>query len=281
MARSNVLKKFMKNYYLFLLFVLVIGCRTSKVNSSQAATDTPISKREYSVQSVLWQQLSAEYKALCHQAFNLAKFQLDQILLQENDGDQPLAIITDIDETLLNNSPFNAKMIETDEEYSKANWIKWGLLERAEPVPGAVEFLNYAASKGVQIFYISNRYVVQTKETKANLKALGFPFIEDSHILLRAQSSGKEERRNTAQKDHEVVMLLGDNLSDFADLFENKPTTERNRVVEDLKDQFGTTFIVLPNPMYGDWETKGLYEGNYNWSPAQKDSLRKAKLISY
>ncbi|MEN0051487.1 MAG: 5'-nucleotidase, lipoprotein e(P4) family [Bacteroidota bacterium] len=271
----------MKNYHFILLFIVLSGCRTSQVDTHQADSNANIPVREHSIQSVLWQQLSGEYKALCYQAFNLASFQLDKILLEKKEEGKPLAIITDIDETVLDNSPFNAKMIETDEEYSRDNWKEWGELENAAAVPGALAFLKYAESKGVQIFYISNRYVNQKEETKANLKKLGFPFIDEQHILLRAKTSGKEERRKTVLKENEVIMLLGDNLSDFADVFDGKPTNERNKSVEDLRHQFGTTFIVLPNPMYGDWENKGLYEGNYNWTPTQKDSLRRAKLSSY
>lgn len=270
-----------KYYSLILVLFLFSGCQTLKTNASRSGSGTNLPVREHSVQSVLWQQLSGEYQALCYQAFNLARFQLDEILLQSNSEGKPLAIITDIDETLIDNSPYNAKMIETDEEYSKEGWIEWGLLEQATAVPGALEFLKYAESKGVQVFYISNRYAVQDKETMANLKKLGFPFIDEKHFLLREKTSGKEERRQTVSKENEVIMLLGDNLSDFAEVFEDKSTNDRNKIVQNLKDKFGTEFIVLPNPMYGDWETDGLYEGKYDWTPAQKDSIRKAKLISY
>lgn len=270
----------MKNYHFILLLILLGGCRTAQVDTHRDNSDTNIPIREYSIQSVLWQQLSGEYKALCYQAFNLAKFQLDNMLLEKDEKGKPLAIITDIDETVLDNSPFNAKMIETDEEYSKDNWKRWGKLERAAAVPGALEFLKYAESKGVQIFYISNRYVEQEEETKANLRKLGFPFIDEQHILLRANTSGKEERRDIVLEENQVVMLIGDNLSDFADVFDDKSTDERNEIVANWKHKFGTSFIVLPNPMYGDWETKGLYEGKYNWTAVQKDSIRKVKLIS-
>lgn len=270
-----------KYFYLMLFLFLFGGCQTLNTNTGPYRSDANIPVREHSVQSVLWQQHSGEYKALCYQAFNLAKFQLDEILLRTNRGGKPLAIITDIDETLINNSPYNAKMIETDEAYSKEGWIQWGLLEQATAVPGALEFLKYAESKGVRVFYISNRYVVQNKETMANLKKLGFPFMNEQHFLLREKTSGKEERRQIVSKENKVIMLLGDNLSDFSEIFEDKSTDERNKTVENLKDKFGTEFIVLPNPMYGDWETDGLYEGKYDWTPAQKDSIRKAKLISY
>jgi 5'-nucleotidase (lipoprotein e(P4) family) len=273
----------MKNY-LILLLIALSGCRISQVKNVESRdqlpqTDIPV--REHSIQAVLWQQHAGEYKALCYQAFNLARLQLDQILSIQKTEDKTLAIITDIDETLIDNSPYNAKMIELDKEYTKSDWVQWGKLESAKAVPGALEFLKYAKLQGVQVFYISNRYDLQLQETMNNLKKLGFPYVDENHFLLRKKTSGKESRRKSVSKDHEVVMLLGDNLSDFMDVFDKKSTQVRNRLVDGMKDDFGRKFIVLPNPMYGDWETKGIYEGRYDWSPQQKDSIRKAKLLAY
>ena len=271
----------MKIQYLTLLFVLLFGCRAAQLDKVQETASDSIPVREHSVQAVLWQQQSAEYKALCYQAFNIAKMQIDKSFQQITMDNRPMAIITDIDETVLDNSPYNAKMIEEDKEYTKADWIEWGQLKNANPVPGALEFFKYAASKGVEVFYISNRYALQQPETQENLAKLGFPNVDDEHILLRTSTSGKEERRNMVTNSHRVMLLLGDNLSDFNAAFDQKPSAERHAITDKMKDKFGTTFIVLPNPMYGDWETKGIYEGKYDWSSAQKDSIRKAKLISY
>lgn len=269
--------------YLMLLLVAMVfvsGCRTtSSVQTNNKADQIPV--REYSVQTVLWQQQSAEYKALCYQAFNVAKYMLDLHLSRALPGDKPFAIITDIDETVLDNSPYQAEMIRLDENYSRDTWKKWGEMEKAEPVPGSLEFFNYAASKGVEIFYISNRYDTQTEETLVNLQKKGFPFADESHILLREKESGKENRRSIVTRDYDVIMLLGDNLSDFSELFDGKSTKDRNATAKSLEKEFGSRFIVLPNPMYGDWETKGIYEGKYDWSPAQKDSIRRSKLIGY
>lgn len=272
----------------FILFlsvtVFILSCKTTavtKVVEETIVVQKDIPLREYSVQSVLWQQLSAEYKALSYQAFNLAKLQLDEMIAAEDQSDKPFAIVTDIDETVLDNSPYNAKMIEEDREYESVSWKAWGMLEQATAVPGALDFFNYAQSRGVEVFYISNRKEIQKAETMSNLKKLGFPYVDEEHFLLRTAESGKEARRQIVSENKNIIMLLGDNLSDFSDLFDDKSTKERNQVVEELKADFGKKFIVLPNPMYGDWEMNGIYEDSYQWTPAQKDSLRKAKLISY
>ncbi len=274
----------MKTIYAVFLFVIFCGCRTNfpeHSNQSKQELGFKIPIREHSVQSVLWVQQSGEYRALCYQAFNLAKFQIDNVISKNNVEGKPLAIITDIDETILNNSPFEAKEIENDEEYTESNWEKWVNLKKATPIPGALEFLKYAESKGIEIYYITNRSIVQEKETMDNLKNIGFPFIDKKHMFSKDKRSGKEDRRLSVTKENTVILLLGDNLSDFSYLFENRSTTERNNDVDNLRKKFGKEFIVLPNPTYGDWETKGIYEDNYKWSSVQKDSIRKAKLISY
>lgn len=269
----------MKHVYVPLFLLLFAGCKTTEPDRGAAAS-AAIPVREHSVQAVLWQQTAAEYEALCYQAFALARLRLDE-RLAEPDGTRPLAIVTDVDETLIDNSPYNANMIQTDQEYSRAGWTEWGRLRRAEAIPGAVEFLQYAAGRGVAVFYVSNRYADQLEDTQANLRALGFPEVTAGRVLLRTTTSGKEPRRQKVEATHDVILLLGDNLSDFAEEFEDLPAAERSRLVERRNAEFGNRFIVLPNPMYGDWETDGLYEGRYDWTGAQKDSLRRARLRGY
>ncbi|MCI2227609.1 5'-nucleotidase, lipoprotein e(P4) family [Polaribacter sp. MSW13] len=271
----------MKNkIFIFLfVFIVLIGCK-SQINQVKIENNNSIPIKEHTIQSILWQQNAAEYKALTYQAYNLAKLQLENILTK-NEFNKPYAIVTDIDETLLDNSPYSGKQVELDENYSTLRWTEWVQKKKANAIPGAVAFFNYAKSKGVEVFYVSNRSSNQTKETIENLKSEGFPFADETHVILKTNSSEKETRRNHIRKTHQIVLFLGDNLSDFSSIFENRNTKQRNKSVDSLKTFFGRKFIVLPNPIYGDWETKGILEGKYNWSNFQKDSIRRKKIISY
>ena len=272
------------NVLILLSISLLLGSCSSKLhndNTESTLSEGGIPTQEHSIQAVLWQQRAAEYSALCEQAYNAARYSLDEMLASANRDGKPLAIITDLDETVIDNSPFNAKMIELDEPYKKERWIEWGNEISAEGVPGAVSFFKYASSKGVEVFYISNRYPEQLEVTIENLKKLDLPYVDKNHVLLRGVSSSKTERRNQVYETHKVVMLLGDNLADFSDLFEYQESERRHNLVDSLKSDFGTKFIVFPNVMYGDWQTRGIYEGRYDWSETQKDSIRHSKLISY
>lgn len=268
----------MNKFLLLLMMLINIGCvhrNNQKITVDESAQNIPI--KEHLIMSVLWQQNSAEYKALCFQAFNQARYILDTFLKNRR-NEKPLAIITDIDETILDNSPYSAQMIARDENYNKSSWIEWGKKESAELVPGAGDFLNYAASKNVDIFYISNRFDTQLQETINNLKAHNMPNIHPENILLRGKDSGKEPRRQMVYQTHNVILYIGDNLSDFHKSFDNKNSSERNKIAKSMNTAFGTKFIVLPNPMYGDWETKGLYESNYKLTEPEKRTIRTRKL---
>lgn len=228
--------------------------------------------------AALWQQQAAEYKALCFQAYQLAALRLDQHLLHH--GNKPLAIVTDIDETILDNSPYNVHQALRGEGYTEKTWMEWTAKAIADTVPGALTFLKYAASKGVHVFYITNRLEAERAATLDNLRHWQFPDADDAHLLLKTTTSGKEARRQQVLQTHDIVLLMGDNLSDFAAIFDKKPYEERASATKNAAADFGNRFIVLPNPMYGDWEG-ALYNFQYNLSVPRKDSILKSRLKNY
>lgn len=213
-----------------------------------ACNNVEISKKEH---SLYWQKNSAEYVALSYQAYNIAKLRLDEEL-NSNLNKRP-AIVIDLDETVLNNLPYNEMLIDSSEVFTQESWSKWVNKKIATKVPGSLEFINYAKSKNVKIVYLSNRRVENYEPTKENLITLGYPFDDDTLMLLRDETSDKTPRRNTL-KDYEIIMLLGDNLADFNSVFYKKSNKERIQSVDSLSKLFGDKFIVFPNLIYGDWE---------------------------
>ena len=222
----------------FLIIILLIGC---SFNNERSVKD----------HSMYWHKNSAEYKALCLQAYNIAKKKLEQEL--SKDYEKPLAIIADLDETILDNTPYNEMLIKENKSYNQENWSEWVNKQIATAIPGSLDFFNHAESLGVEIIYLSNRRVENYEATKSNLIQLGFPFDKSTIMLLRDETRDKFERRSSV-KDYEVIMLIGDNLGDFDSAFFSKTNKERWEVTLSLKDSFGEKFILLPNLIYGDWE---------------------------
>lgn len=237
----------MKTLKLFLA-VIFIGILTAC--STQIEKQNEVNN-ESLLMATLYQQKSAEVEALCFQAYNIAELRLNKIL-ENNPYEKPLAIVVDVDETVLDNSPFEAKSILENTDYP-TYWKEWMEAASAKALPGAVDFLTYASTKGVETFYITNRKVQFQKETMKNLQEKGFPHVDDAHLLLRKGESSKEARRQKVLETHEIVILMGDNLNDFTDLFEANSIEERHKNVENLKAEFGKKFIVLPNATYGAW----------------------------
>ena len=235
---------------------------------------------EYQISGTLYMQKAAEYRALCYQAFNLAQMNLTADFDKKNlkklpkaERKMPRAIVVDIDETMLDNSPAQAYGIKNNRAFNSADWYVWGEMRKAKAIPGAVKFAEFAKSKGVKIYYISNRDEVQKAATIDNLKAVGFPDISAENVLLRTTESGKEPRREIAAKNHRIVMLIGDNLNDFAAVFEKKSTADRFAETDKAEKIWGAKFIVLPNAMYGDWES-AIYEYDRKLTEAQKKEKR-------
>lgn len=251
-------------------FVLIISIVFTNAICAQDSLQKQVqlgSIEELKLLPTLWQQNAAEYRALCYQAFNIARMRVDQLSKKQlRKGN--LAIITDLDETILDNSPEEAQLIKLSMGWNEDFWKQWTDLSLANEVPGAVEFLQYAKQKGISVFYVSNRDTNEINSTIANLKKLNLPDADTSHCLFLLNESSKESRRQSVMKNYNVVMLLGDNLNDFTQAFEKKGIPDRFAETDKAKNDWGKKFIVLPNAMYGEWEN-ALY--NYKRGlPAQE-----------
>ena len=260
---------------LFLIFLVpVIGIM---MFSCQCETKTEeVSDNDALLYSTLFVQRAAEYKTLCYQAYNTAHLSLDK-KVEQYEGNKKLAVVVDIDETVLDNSPHAARSILENTSYPKY-WDEWCNLAEAKAIPGSLEFLKYAESKGVETFYISNRKAHLTAVTLKNLQAHGFPFADEDHIMLRTSTSDKEVRRDKVRETHDIIIFCGDNLGDFSSEYDGQNTKTRNELAADQEEVFGSTYIVLPNPTYGAWlnaMTKGAHKG------IKMDSLYKTRLINF
>lgn len=276
----------MKTFKITVLSILLVFLTSCKVSVNTFPDKTgetaPRSLQNIAlngkVYSALWQQNAGEFRALCYQAYNLAKMRIDENV--KNPSKKPFAIITDVDETFLDNSPYAVTEAENGKIFEAKTWMNWTSKAEAKAFPGSLKFFKYAASKNVTIFYISNRNEDDRIGTLKNLNELGFPNADDAHLLLKSTTSDKEARRLEILKNYEVIIYMGDNLADFSKIFNKKPQTERNQLVDHNSDEFGKRFIILPNSGYGDWES-ALDGYNSQLTPAEKDEVIRKNLRGY
>ncbi|MDQ3287206.1 MAG: 5'-nucleotidase, lipoprotein e(P4) family [Pseudomonadota bacterium] len=240
--------------------------------------------------AVLWVQTSAEYRALSLQAFRAAADHLDRALQEPNwDALVPSeranegaglapAVIMDIDETVLDNSPYQARLVRTGEQYDEVSWAGWVAEKKAAALPGVVDFARAASARGVTIIYISNRAQHLDEATIANLEAVGMP-VKDADVFLglgthvegcEQHGSEKNCRRQRIGRDYRVLMQFGDQLGDFVQVLSNTPEG-RAGLMDEYGDWFGERWWMLPNPTYGSWEPAAF---NNDWS--QPREVRRA-----
>lgn len=273
--------KYILFFAISLSFFLFLGCNSSKKSVQSPAVGTGAG--QITLGGKLWsaafQQRAAEYRALCLQAFNIARLRVDEVV-QQNTSGKPMAVITDIDETFLDNSPSSVQLALQGKDWDQQAWYEWTAKGSADTLAGALGFFNYAASKHITVFYITNRDEKDRAGTLSNLQKFHFPFSDNEHLIVRQTESSKEERRQKVMANFQVVLLLGDNLADFSSLFDKKSETERANNVNQVASEFGKRFIVLPNANYGGWED-ALFENKRTWTLAQKDSIINSKLMGY
>ena len=238
--------------------------------------------------ATLWMQRSVEFKATALAGFALARIRLEQALADKNwtgvPGEQtgnyqdlPPAVIIDIDETLLDNSGYQAWMTLNNTTFDPKTWNQFVKAEVALPIPGGVEFSQFAETKGVKVFYISNRTGEEEEATRRNMERYGFPMGGNVDTFLMARerpdwTSAKSTRRAHVAKDYRVLLNIGDNFGDFHDGYRGTEA-ERLKVFEDNKDRWGREWIMIANPTYGSFESAPF---NHDYKQS-RDAQRAAK----
>ena len=248
---------------------------TCFVASAAAGAAAPEDTARESLHATLWMQASPEYRAIVQQVYRQAEVRIaapepgSAALERANFSAEtlarlPTAVVLDLDETVLDNTVYQARLLRDRAVYNAATWGVWVGAGKAEAVPGAREFIAKARLLGHTVFYITNRDCSTPPPTAtdpcpaktataANLVALGIdPAPDPQRMLLRGErpdwnNSNKSARRAFIAANYRIVALVGDDLGDFVD-----PQTyagDRAR----LEPRFGHSWFLLPNPIYGSW----------------------------
>jgi acid phosphatase len=253
------------------------------IGSAQAQS-APVPQNDL-LNATLWVSNSVEFKANAISMYQLAKIRLDEALAdktwsatgQTDAADKPLAIIADMDETLLDNGGYESWLVKAGKDYSGKTYDAWTKAQAAKAVPGALDFYKYADSKGVKVFYVTNRDATQEADTRKNAEALGFPMggNVDTFLMSKEQpdwTSKKGTRRDFVGKDYRVLLLLGDNWGDFSDDF-GGTEAERLASLDKNMAHIGRDWIVIANPEYGSFES-APFGSDYKKSADERRQLK-------
>lgn len=225
--------------------------------------------QESSLVANLYVQTAAEHHACCLQTFRLAAERLEAWLKEHKETDKKPAVVLDLDETVLDNSPFQTFLDRYRLPYEERYWDIWEkeYPQEVRAIPGARAFIAAAEKQGVTPFYLSNR---SEKNRASTVKALAHLGISTDRIadrlLLSTDTSDKTARRKKVAEGHAVLMLIGDNLRDLSEEFvvpKREPDDEagQRKAIRDRRDRvdanrgrWGVDWFILPNPVYGEWQ---------------------------
>lgn len=292
------------------MLLMISACHpTARRPDGQAAVTTPTEQRipangdtgslpDDNLNAVAWSQAAIEHDLIYRQTYRMASDELLQALsdptweaLPKGERKTPVvdpartAVIVDIDETVLDNSPYQARLVVNGESYEEATWAAWCREEKASALPGALAFTQFAASKGVTVFYLSNRAIDLAAATLENLRKLDFPIASGEDVFLglgtvvpgcNANGSDKGCRRELISRNYRVLLQVGDQLGDFVDV-ETNSVHGRQLAIAPYLNWVGQRWFVLPNPTYGSWEP-ALFNNDWKQPPAERRRSKKANL---
>jgi acid phosphatase len=281
--------------------VLLGGCAsapvaTPPVPAPAEATASQDAPADDSLNATVWFQTSVERDLVYTAIYRAAAQRLDAALRDKhwdalpkdersNDPARlPPAIIVDIDETVLDNSPSQVRQIREHRGFNEAAWGEWVSERKARPLPGAVEFLTAAAKRGVTVFYISNRDASLAEATLANLRQAGFPVASDGQFLglgtvvdgCEQEGSEKACRRQLVARSHRVLMQFGDQVGDFVQITANT-RDGRRAAIAPYQAWIGERWWALPNPLYGSWEP-ALFDNDWRQPETARRAAKEAAL---
>jgi 5'-nucleotidase (lipoprotein e(P4) family) len=249
--------------------MFVVGCVIGCVAHAddQAGRET--------LNATLWMQRAPEYRAISEQVYRLATQKIaapapGSAAVEQKDvpadvlARMPTAVVMDLDETVLDNTVYQARLVRDHTSYNARTWGEWVGAGDATAVPGAREFIAAARKLGHTVFFLTNRDCTTPPPTATdpcpaqtatmkNLVALGIDLAPDpEHLLLRKErpewnTGAKTHRREFIAQKYRIIALVGDDLGDFVD--PKVYAGDRQR----LEPRFGESWFILPNPIYGSW----------------------------
>ncbi len=230
---------------------------------------------------LLWVKHAAEYTAITMQVFKMAELALPGFIEdsswsalpgQTDAAHLPTAIILDVDETSLGHVDFQ---IAYERPFTNLKLEKWSIATVATPLPGALQFARAAQRAGVTLFFLTNRPCQpiagiddpcpQKQTTLDDLIEAGIETDSDHVMLAGEQPEWDREklvRRELIARTHRIIMLIGDDISDFIPCMRKKPVAPctdpataagRKQAIESLRNYWGNGWYILPNPMHGSW----------------------------
>jgi 5'-nucleotidase (lipoprotein e(P4) family) len=204
--------------------------------------------------AVRWVRQSAEHRAIFLQTYRAATAHVEREAAGRAPGSW--AVVLDADETVIDNSAFEAERVEKGIPFGRDHWGRWTARREATPLPGAAAFLSRVRALGGRVAIVTNRAESACPDTEAVFRAHALAY----DVMLCKPEPGPGDKnprfeavaRGTTPAGLaplDLVAFVGDSINDFPGQSQAIRTEG-----DEAFASFGARFFVLPNPMYGSWE---------------------------
>lgn len=240
-----------------MVVVILSGCRSAAPRTTIPTRPAPAAAAGGGAvtlpDSIRWVRSSAEYVAACLETFRAVTARVEAEARQRPAGSW--AVILDADETVLDNSLYQAERAQAGLAYSDESWAAWVTRREAAPIPGSAPFLTRVRQLGGRIAIVTNRLQSVCADTEAVFQKHSLPY---DAILCRIDGTPSDKnprfqdvaagRSRVGSTPLTVVAFVGDNILDFPTL------SQIIRTQPSAFADFGVRYFLLPNPMYGSWQ---------------------------
>ncbi|BDU51385.1 HAD family acid phosphatase [Haliovirga abyssi] len=210
--------------------------------------------------ALLWMQDGAEYKSLVHQAFNIAEKRVREDKMIKK-------VFVRVDEVLLDNTPYFAWLLKSNEKDTIENRNRWYSSLDAEAVDGAVEFINYLNKNNVEVKLITSRDRNVYDVTIRNMNKAGFKALTLNNLISESDFD------SYVKNGGKYTAIVTNDLNDFSSKIDGKNYRERKAFADNQKNDFGKKWVIIPNVLYGDFETS-LSKGYDNLDNNKKANVK-------
>jgi len=255
-----------------LIILLILFAVVATADGDPTSDLSSVVPEQGALMANVYTMASAEYRACCYSIYTAAGYRLEELMEEAGPPPARPAVVMDLDETVLDITSFQTFVYENELEFTRDLWFAYEQdgVDEVLLVPGAREFIEKAEGLGVSVVYLSNRNAANQEHTVAVLERLGLNVegIEDRlYLKPTGASSDKSPRRDAVSARYNVLMIFGDNLRDFSEVFAAERLGEdagsedylravaaREAAVDAALCHWGVDWFVLPNCMYGEWE---------------------------
>lgn len=217
-------------------------------------------------QALQWVTRSPDYVSICRHAYATAWEAVVRAARRET---KDWVVVLDVDDTVIQTWSYGEQLVASDSAHTPESWRRWVRRKEATPVPGARVFLDRVRALGprAHVAFITDDEVELQEAKIEMMRKLGL-FADGDIILSKLEPGDTKEARRRCLREGVggrcgrygplvPIVFIGDAIRDLVRVANaDEAESIRGKIIRgDAWCPENETCILLPNPVYGAWES--------------------------